>query len=285
MAADLAFSVDTALDAAAARLREAGVPDPRREAARLAEAAWRLPPGQVRLWAGRPVPDSLAAQLDGLVARRAGGEPLAHVTGTAGFRRLDLASDRRALIPRPETEGLVALVLERMDRGVAADVCTGSGCIALSLALEGRFDRVLGTDCSEEALALARENAARTRLEVEWRLGDLVEPLRGESLDVLVANPPYLTEAEHAALNPAVRAWEPALALRSGKDGLDATRALLSGALGVVKPGGWIALEVDCARGAAVARLAAASGWSAAELHRDLFDRARYVLARRSETS
>lgn len=285
MAADLGRSVEGALAAAAGRLREAGIPEARREAARLAEAAWRLPPGQARLEGANPLRDERAARLEALVARRAGGEPLAHVAGTAGFRRLDLAIDRRALIPRPETEGLVELVLTRMDRGVAADVCTGSGCIALSLALEGRFDRVVGTDCSDAALELARENAARTGLQVEWRLGNLVEPLRGERLDVLVANPPYLTDAEHAALDPAVRAWEPALALRSGTDGLEATRALLAGGLEVVKPGGWIALEVDCERGAAVARLATTLGWGAAELHRDLFDRARYVLARRSESS
>jgi release factor glutamine methyltransferase len=172
-----------------------------------------------------------------------------------------------------------------MPSGVVADVCTGSGCIALALAQEGRYDRVIGVDSSVEALTLARENAERTGLRVDWRQGDLSEPLEGERLDVLVANPPYLTRAEYDALGPEVRAWEPRVALESGEDGLGATRRLLVGGRGVVKPGGWIALEVDCDRAAAVARLAAGSGWIAPAVYRDLYDRARYVLARRSETS
>jgi len=281
---EAACTLEAALEAAALRLCESGIPEARREAARLAEAAWGLKPGQARLKLGRTLPASEADRLAGLVERRAAGEPLAHVTGLAGFRRLLLASDGRALIPRPETEGLVAVVLERMAEGVVADVCTGSGCIALALALEGCYERILGVDCSVEALALARENAERTGLAVEWRQGHLVAPLRGERLDVLVANPPYLTRDEYAALEPAVRSWEPRVALESGDDGLTATRELLRAGLAVVRPGGWIALEVDCERAAAVARLAAGFGWSEPAVYRDLYDRARYVLARRSET-
>lgn len=285
MLADVLATPAAALDAAAARLRQAGVPEPRREAARLAEAAWGLLPGQARLRLDRALRAPEEARLATMVGRRAMGEPLAHVIGMAGFRRLALTADGRALIPRPETEGLVELVLERMPTGTVADVCTGSGCIALALAQEGRYDRVIGLDASEAALAQARENSARTGLEVEWRLGDLTAPLAGARVDVLVANPPYLTRAEYEALDPAVRAWEPAMALESGADGLDATRRLLVEGPDVVKPGGWIALEVDCERAAAVARLAADSGWMEAVVYRDLYDRARFVLARRSETS
>lgn len=285
MVAETLSTFAAALDAAAERLRAAGVPESRREAARLAEAAWGLEPGQARLRLDRALPAPEEARLDALVGRRAAGEPLAYVVGTTGFRRLALAADHRALIPRPETEGLVELVLQRMPTGVVADVCTGSGCIALALAQEGRYDRVIGVDASEAALAQARENGARTGLAVDWRLGDLTAPLAGEPLDVLVANPPYLTQAEYASLDPAVRAWEPAVALESGADGLDATRRLLVEGRDVVKPGGWIALEVDCERAAAVARLAAESGWLEAVVYRDLYDRARFVLARRSETS
>ena len=285
MAVEVSSTAEAALEQAAAALRAAGVADPRREAARLAEAAWRLDQGQARLRRERVLSADEATRLVGLVRRRAAGEPLAHVAGHAGFRRLVLASDARALIPRPETEGLVALVLERMAEGIVADVCTGSGCIALSLAQEGRYERVIGTDCSGEALDLARENARRAGLAVEWRLGDLLEPLEGERLDVLVANPPYLTREEYATLEPAVRAWEPRLALESGEDGLAATRELLRAGLDVVRPGGWIALEVDCHRAADVARLAAGFGWVGPAVHQDLFDRARFVLARRSETS
>jgi len=282
---DVPLTSGALLEAAARLLSGAGVPEARREAARLAEAAWGLGPGQARVQADQERSHQEGERLLALAGRRTRGEPLAHVTGSAGFRRLDLASDGRALIPRPETEGLVGLVLERMDRGVVADIGTGSGCIALSLAQEGNYDRVLGIDCSGEALDLARANAARTGLVVEWRLGDLVEPLRGESVDVLVANPPYLTGDEYEGLDAAVRDWEPRLALESGPDGLDVTRRLLEAGAAVVRPGGWMALEVDCERAAAVAGLAAGFGWTAPAVYRDLYDRARYVLARRSETS
>ena len=285
MVADVPATANSALEQAAAALRAAGLPEARREAARLAEAAWQLAPGQARLHGERVLSADEAHRLAGMLRRRVAGEPLAHVSGQAGFRRLVLASDARALIPRPETEGLVALVLERIASGVVADVCTGSGCIALALAQEGRYDRVIGADCSKEALDLARENARRAGLAVEWRLGHLLEPLRGERLDALVANPPYLTRDEYATLEPAVRAWEPRMALESGEDGLTATRELLRAGLDVVRPGGWIALEVDCQRAADVARLAAGFGWADPVVHQDLFDRARFVLARRSETS
>jgi release factor glutamine methyltransferase len=285
VAVEAVMTAGSALDAAADRLSASGIPDARREAARLAEAAWDLPAGQARLRPDRAIAAAGLDRLSALVARRAAGEPLAYVVGLAGFRRLTLLSDARALIPRPETEGLVELVLERMPTGVAADVCTGSGCIALALAQEGRYDRVIGTDCSEDALALARQNAARTGLPVEWRHGDLTGPLGSERLDLLVANPPYLTTAEYAGLDRAVAGWEPALALASGADGLAITRRLIAEAATVVKPGGWLALEVDCTRAADVADLAAGSGWTESAVYQDLYGRARFVLARRSESS
>lgn len=285
MVAEQGVTAAAALEGAAEALRAAGVPASRREASRLAEAAWGVAPGQARLRPDRTVTGEEADRLARFVARRAAGEPLAYVTGSIGFRHLELGADRRALIPRPETEGLVALVLERMASGVVADVCTGSGCIALSLAHEGRYDRVIGADASADAIAQARENGGRAGLAVEWRLGDLLEPLRGESLDVLVANPPYLTGDEYRTLAPAVRAWEPRAALESGEDGLEVTRRLLQEGGEVVRPGGWIALEVDCHRAAEVASLAAEAGWIAPAVHLDLYDRARFVLARRSETS
>lgn len=266
-------------------LRHSGIGEARREVSRLAEAAWGLAPGQARLRLERFLGDEEGGALLRLARRRATGEPLAYVTGTIGFRHLVLGADRRALIPRPETEGLVELVLARVRTGVVADVCTGSGCVALALAAEGAFDRVIGTDADSGALALAGENAVRTGLSVAWRQGDFLTPLAGERLDALVANPPYLTESEFSALDPAVSAWEPALALVSGPDGLEATRRILEAGRGIVKVGGWIALEVDCQRAEAVVRLAAGSGWLEPSVHQDPYDRDRYVLARRSETS
>jgi release factor glutamine methyltransferase len=217
------------------------------------------------------------------VRRRAAGEPLAHVTGVVGFRHLTLRSDRRALIPRPETEGLVELVLTRVSRGRVADVGTGTGCIALSLATEGGYDAVIGTDLSPEALRLAAENRRAVGARVSLMQGNLCHALRPDSLDALVSNPPYLTAAEYAGLERSVRDWEPELALAAGGDGMDAIARLLDTGIAVVRPGGWLALEIDCARAALCARRAGAAGWTDVAIHADLFGRERYLLARRSD--
>jgi release factor glutamine methyltransferase len=206
------------------------------------------------------------------------------VTGWVGFRHLTLRCDRRALIPRPETEGLVELVLARVATGRVADVGTGSGCIALSLATEGRYDEVVGLDLSGEALGLADENRRLVGARVALLRADLCDGLRPGSLDALVSNPPYLTAQEYANLDRSVRDWEPELALASGADGLEAIARLLDAGRRVVRPGGWLALEIDWARAALCARRAGASGWSDVAIHADLFGRERYLLARRSDT-
>jgi release factor glutamine methyltransferase len=272
------------VDRAATRLREAGAEDPRRDAWRIwtdleEQAGRRANPAAKD---AAPAPGSAPRFLDA-IARRAAGEPIAYVTGIAGFRRLTLASDRRALIPRPETEGLVELLLSRAPGGRVADVGTGSGCIALALADEGAYDLVVGLERSARALELARENRKRTGLPVHLVRADLVECLGDASMDAVIANPPYLTEAEYRALDRSVRDWEPREALASGEDGLLATRRLLEQTRRVIRPGGWVALELDATRAPAVAQLAASSGWANPSVHMDLFDRARYLLARRNE--
>jgi release factor glutamine methyltransferase len=269
---------------AASALTGAGIPDPRREALRL----WAELPGRgIGDWVtpDGPVRVGEVGSYRAMVRRRAAGEPFAHVTGRIGFRTLVLRSDRRALIPRPETEGLVDLLLARVRTGRVADVGTGSGCLALSLAAEGSFERVIGIDASPEALALAGENRALVAQPVELVRGDLCGPLAGAGLDALVSNPPYLTAAEFEAADPSVRDWEPAAALTSGPDGLAATRRLLDDGRRVLRPGGWIALEVDCTRADRCAALARGMGWDEILVEKDLFGRERYLLARRSATS
>jgi release factor glutamine methyltransferase len=231
------------------------------------------------------VDDADVSRFLGAARRRAAGEPLAHVTGRAGFRHLDLRSDRRALIPRPETEGLVDLLLARVRHGRVADIGTGTGALALSLAQEGGFARVVAVDISADALDLARENRRLTGLPVDLVRGDLCGSLGTGSLDALVANPPYLSDGEHAALDGSVRDWEPALALASGPDGMAATARLLDESRRVLRQGGWLALEVDCTRAGDTARRAGELGWTEPVIHADLFGRERYLLARRSATS
>jgi release factor glutamine methyltransferase len=276
-------SIAQALDEAAERLARSGVGNPKREATALWAAVGQVKPGDV--WLKRDVAPAppVAARFWEAVQRRSSGIPFPYAVGRASFRSLELLSDARALIPRPETEGLVGLVLERAKSGVVADVGTGCGCIALALAVEGSFDRVIAVERSPAAAALARENVAlvQPRTPVEIREGDLLAPLAGRRYRAIVANPPYLTEDEYAALAPSVREFEPRDALVSGRDGLAATRALLAGAAPLLEPQGFLALEIDERRGDAVCALALAHdyGWARIDVHDDIFGRPRYALA------
>jgi release factor glutamine methyltransferase len=143
---------------------------------------------------------------------------------------------------------------------------------------------VVGVDCSLAALALAGLNRQLVGAPVSLVLGDLCRPLRSSAFDALISNPPYLTVAEYSLLDRSVRDWEPGLALVSGQDGLTATARLLDEGREVLRPGGWLALEVDCSRAATAAERAAAFGWRDVSIHSDLFGRERYLLARRSDT-
>jgi release factor glutamine methyltransferase len=282
MRSEVVASRRSLLAEAAAALAAAGVNEPRREALRLWSELRGASPAEIILQGQEAVGPEAAAALRTAVRRRASGEPLAHVAGRAGFRDLLLKSDHRALIPRPETEGLVDLLLARVRAGRAADIGTGSGCLAFSLAREGGFEHVSGVDLSAEALAQAGENRAALAVPVHLIRGDLCEPLRPGSLDAVVSNPPYLTEGEYAALDPSVKRWEPAAALVSGPDGLHATSRLLHDARAVLRSGGWLALELDATRAVEVAAQAGALGWMDVVIHADLFGRERYLLARRS---
>ena len=271
------------LDAAAQRLATAGILNPRREASHLYGAVAGLSPAAV--WLARPEPaeDALIGRFEAAVAERASGVPFAYVTGQATFRSLALRLDRRALIPRPETEGLVDLALARVapgGGGLAADIGTGSGCLALSLSQEGRFERILAVDNAPDAVDLARDNVALIgpRIPVDVVCGDLLEPLGGRRWRLIVSNPPYLTEAEYDALDPSVRDYEPRAALVSGRDGLDATRRLLEGARTLLEPQGLLAIEIDERRAAEVLALAGAAGYTT-EIREDLFGKPRYALA------
>jgi len=256
-----------------------------------ATAVWAAVQGVTigEAWLRRSEPKSReqVARFERALGELQRGAPLAYAAGRVGFRALDLAIDERALIPRPETEGLVDLVLPWADRGWAADIGTGSGCIALALATEGRFERIVATDNSPRAAALARENIARImpRTPVEVREGHLLEPLRHSNARyrAIVANPPYLTSAEYAELEPSVRDFEPRSALESGVDGLDATRAILAGAGVLLEPGGILALEIDERRADAVTQAARAAGWRHIDVHNDLFGRARYAVVHKED--
>jgi release factor glutamine methyltransferase len=224
-------------------LAGAGVPTPRLDAELLVGHVTGFSRAQLALEATRSVGDAERSRLEGLVARRVAREPLQYVLGEWGFRRLTLTVDRRALVPRPETEVVVErslALLEGRERPRVLDVGTGSGAIALAIADEHSGARVMGVDASQDALALARENAARTGLELELRRYDLFTGMPAGPWDLVVSNPPYVQPEDLHVLEPEVREWEPHAALV----GHGATEAVARGALDVLGPGGGLVLEV-----------------------------------------
>lgn len=266
-------------------LAEKAIPDARLNAEILLSGALGIKRLDLYLQFDRPLrPDELATFKARLV-RRARREPLQYIAGEAEFRDLRLMVDRRVLIPRPETEVLVGTVLQWAAgrAGLSAlDVGTGSGAIALSLATEGPFTRVVATDASEDALDVARENleSAAPGAPVELRLGSDYAPVAGERFDVIVSNPPYVADAERGEMDPEVIEWEPAQALFAEGDGLDVIRALVSGAPSHLSPGGLLALEIGATQAESVAGMIGdQAGLGEARIVKDLAGRDRIVLA------
>jgi release factor glutamine methyltransferase len=231
----------------------------------------------------------MVSHLDAMVARYRAGEPLQYVLGRWGFRRLDLAVDRRVLIPRPETElvaeAAIALAAAVPHQRVVADLGTGSGAIGLSLAAELPLDgtTVWITDASDDALAVARANLAgigRAARNVRVAAGSWFDALPGGvRFDVIVSNPPYVAVGS-PMLDDAVRDWEPADALFAGTDGLDAIRELVAGAPGHLAGGGWLVLEHGPDQGGAVHALFVDAGYAGVQTRRDLAGRDRFTLGR-----
>jgi len=238
---------------------------------------------------GDEAPDRHVDRFRDMVGRRAAGEPLQYVLGAWSFRGLDLLVDRRVLVPRPETEWVVeqAIGLLPAEReAVVVDLGTGSGAIALSIAAE-RWPRVrvVATDRSVEALAVARANLAglgRRATRVELRQGSWWEALPVElrgTIDLVVSNPPYV--AAHDGLPPEVAAWEPIEALVSGPTGLEAVEVVLAGAGAWLRPEGWVVCEIGDTQADAVRALATSAGLGPVEIRTDLTGRDRMVVARR----
>jgi release factor glutamine methyltransferase len=223
--------------------------------------------------------------------RRARGAPLQYAAGRAAFRHLTLDVDERVLIPRPETEQLVEIVLELTSAdagGTVVDVGTGSGAIAIALASEGSFEQVIATDVSLDALAVARANVRRCAsmrcAPVSLRHGSLLGPVSERRLRAVVSNPPYIAFDEASRLPAEVRDWEPAVALFSGADGMAATARLVRDASEVLIGGGLLAIEVDARRAGVAAELAASAGtYDEIRVLLDLTGRERFVVARRRE--
>ena len=279
--------------------------EPKAEARDLVAAWFDQPRHWPDLNGSQPVSDADWEAVLHAARKRAAGAPVQYAVGKANFRHLTLAVDERVLIPRPETELLVDLVLQRAPRGgTAVDVGTGSGAIAIALAAEGKFDRVIAADLSSDALDVARANAERAGVRIEFVESDALRAFQvaGGKLQVgsttagdfppetsnlqpetrfsvVVSNPPYITFDEARALPAAVRDWEPALALFSPRDGLSVTRRIVAQAAELLQDGGLLALEVDARRASLVAELVASDpAYENVSIQLDLTGRERFVL-------
>jgi release factor glutamine methyltransferase len=220
-------------------------------------------------------------RFDALIARCAAGEPVAYLVGRRGFWKFELAVDAATLIPRPETELLVELALARLPGDASpriTDLGTGSGAIALALAHERPRGHVIATDASADALAVARANAQALGLaNIEFRHGDWFAPLSGERFDLIASNPPYIADGDPHLQD---LRFEPASALASGADGLDAIRVIARDAPAHLVPGGWLLLEHGWEQGAAVRALLSSAGFLQVSTEHDLEGRDRVTLGR-----
>ena len=256
---------------------------PRADAEILLAHVLAKPRSFLRAWPEYALSEAEAAQFAALLARRVAGEPVAYLVGSRGFYGLDLQVSAAVLIPRPETELLVEAALQRLPQSPCrlADLGTGSGAIALALASERPDVQVLAVDVSPEALVVARENAARLGLAVEFRQSSWCAALGDDRFDMIVSNPPYIrADDAHLALGD-VR-FEPALALSSGADGLDAIREIIACAPRHLKNGGWLLLEHAYDQAEAVAALLRLAGWQAVESLCDMQGHGRVTLGRLS---
>ena len=261
----------------------------RHEARWLCEVAASLDGEEFDAALDEPLTVRVVAHLDAMVARYRAGEPLQYVLGRWGFRRLDLAIDRRVLIPRPETELVAAVAIELAaaaeEPRLVADLGSGSGAIGLALADELPLSgtTVWITDVDDAALAVASANLAglgHPARNVRVAAGSWFEALPPDlRFDVIVSNPPYVAEGS-PDLDTSVREWEPASALFSGPDGLDDIRHLIAGAPDHLAVGGWLVLEIGADQGDAVSELFAAAGYTEIEIRHDLTGHDRVALAR-----
>ena len=238
------MTIREALQGAARRLSAAGVPDAEVDARLLLSHLLGESPLAMALSGERELGEEIRIAYAAMLRRREAREPLQTITGEAGFMGLTFAVTGDVLIPRPDTEILCEEAIRRLSlrAGRALDLGTGSGALAVSMALLSRAS-VTAVDISEAALAVARENARRLGADVRFLAGDLFAPVEGERFDVIVSNPPYIARGEMDALMPEVRR-EPELALFGGEDGLDFYRRICARAADFLLPGGCLLLEI-----------------------------------------
>ena len=267
-----------ALSHAVARLREAGIDDPARDARRIMAHVLGVAPGRLTLVLPDMISEAQVENLGALIERRGRREPVSHLIGTRAFFGRDFRVNSAVLDPRPETEILIEQGLAG-DFSHVLDLGTGSGCIILTLLAERPTAQGTGTDLSEDALSVAQENAARVSVQdrVTWGHGAWFNAVAaGQHFDLIVSNPPYIAANEMPGLAPEL-AFEPRMALTDEADGLTAYRAIAAGARAHLTPHGRLIVEIGPTQGAAVAKLFRAAGLAKVAIHPDLDGRDRVV--------
>lgn len=278
------MTLDELLQTATARLTAAGSDEP------AANAQWLLAHvlNVTRTWVlangGFEISEKDKVQFERLLMRKTNGEPLSHIIGYQPFCGLDILVSPDVLTPRPETEDLVLQAATHFDKKghyTFLDMCTGSGCIAVALAVKFQQARVLAVDISEKALKVAQENVRKHKLQERVQLlqSNLWEEVTG-TFDLIIANPPYIPTENLAGLTREVRR-EPRLALDGGADGYEVTRPLCAAADSFLAPGGLLALELDDGQARPLARGLAEIGWQA-DVKKDIFNVERFVFATRN---
>lgn len=278
------WTVQRILEWTASFLKQKGVESPRLESELLLAFARKCP--RIRLYTEftELLTDGERAVMRELVQRRAKREPLAYLVGTREFYGRSFEVGTGVLIPRPETETLVDVCLERISRDAPREILEvgfGSGCIAITVAKQRPLCSVIATDISSVAMEIASRNVAKHGVSGQVTLveGDILEPLKnsGRKFDGLVSNPPYIRDDERSQLQPEVAEHEPAEALFAGVDGLEIVRRIVKQAPGLLKPGAFIELELDPGQCEEVALMLQAAGFSETSIRRDLSGNARVV--------
>jgi release factor glutamine methyltransferase len=268
------------LQTAREMLKLRGIADADLDAWYLLAHVFRIKRTDFLLRGAEAAPEEGSRAYIGLVEERAKHIPLQHLTGTQEFMGLEFLVNKDVLIPRQDTELLVEEVLKVCDSKAVLDMCTGSGCIIISLARLGRLKKAVGADISDKALSVAEENAAKLGAKIEFIQSDLFERIE-ESYDIIVANPPYISADEIVTLMPEVKDHEPALALNAGADGLEFYRRISSSSERYLKEGGYIFLEIGYNQGEAVKQILIREGFTGIIIKQDLSGRDRVVSAKR----
>jgi release factor glutamine methyltransferase len=280
-------TIGSILSSSEAWLRRRGVDQPKLDVGVLLAHALDMPRLNLYMNADRPLRGDELDRFRPLLARRGAREPVSQIVGRKGFWALDFSVNKDVLTPRPETEMLIehSFALQLPETARVIDLCTGSGCIAATLASERRDWQVVATELSEAAATVAQANLEALELSnrVELIRGDLFANCAG-TFDLVVSNPPYIGETERQDLPPEVRDYEPGIALFSGRDGLDLIRRLVAETTERLNENGWLLIEHGCTQGEAIRHLFQAAGLRAVTTYPDLNQHDRITVGQKQAT-